>query len=178
LSKAGTTVDRLNEVLSLTTSPRSTRDAAQHPDRDRQLRQAGQGDPGDAGWPPRGRRRFQKTFDKLNRASDDPTIAPRARPQDAETRKGAGRQGSGRAAQGRRRGSPGVCNIEGAACQLKLLADSRKPIRDFSQTGLNELSSAIREIRELTANLNIIASKLERDPAGFVFSGKHGYKPK
>jgi phospholipid/cholesterol/gamma-HCH transport system substrate-binding protein len=28
------------------------------------------------------------------------------------------------------------------------------------------------------ANLNIIATKLERDPAEFVFSGKNGYRPK
>jgi len=40
------------------------------------------------------------------------------------------------------------------------------------------LSYAIRELRQLTANLNIIAAKIERDPAGFVFSGKQGYTPK
>ena len=32
--------------------------------------------------------------------------------------------------------------------------------------------------RQLTANLNVIATRLERDPAGFVFSGKQGYTPK
>jgi phospholipid/cholesterol/gamma-HCH transport system substrate-binding protein len=51
-------------------------------------------------------------------------------------------------------------------------------VRQFSETGLTELSLAIRELRQLTANLNIIATKLERDPAGFVFSGKQGYTPK
>jgi phospholipid/cholesterol/gamma-HCH transport system substrate-binding protein len=36
----------------------------------------------------------------------------------------------------------------------------------------------IRELRQLTANLNVIATRLERDPSGFVFSGKQGYTPK
>jgi phospholipid/cholesterol/gamma-HCH transport system substrate-binding protein len=40
------------------------------------------------------------------------------------------------------------------------------------------LSLTIRELRQLTANLNVIATRLERDPAGFVFSGKQGYTPK
>jgi phospholipid/cholesterol/gamma-HCH transport system substrate-binding protein len=33
-------------------------------------------------------------------------------------------------------------------------------------------------LRELIVNLNIIATKLERDPAGFVFDSKNGYRPK
>jgi phospholipid/cholesterol/gamma-HCH transport system substrate-binding protein len=37
---------------------------------------------------------------------------------------------------------------------------------------------AIRELRQLTSNLNIIATKLERDPANFMFTGKQGYSPK
>ena len=37
---------------------------------------------------------------------------------------------------------------------------------------------AVREVRKLTESLNVIATKLERDPAGFVFSGKQGYTPK
>jgi phospholipid/cholesterol/gamma-HCH transport system substrate-binding protein len=72
-----------------------------------------------------------------------------------------------------------MAQIEGAAGQLnRLITDSRGPIQQFSDNGLVELSLAIRELRQLTANLNIIATKLERDPAGFVFSGKQGYTPK
>ena len=58
------------------------------------------------------------------------------------------------------------------------MADNKGSIRAFSETGLNELSLTIRELRQLTANLNVIATRLERDPAGFVFSGKQGYTPK
>ena len=35
-----------------------------------------------------------------------------------------------------------------------------------------------RELRQLTSSLNIIATKLERDPANFLFTGKQGYSPK
>ena len=48
----------------------------------------------------------------------------------------------------------------------------------ISENGLVELSYAIRELRQLTSNLNIIATKIERDPANFLFTGKQGYKPK
>ena len=60
-------------------------------------------------------------------------------------------------------------------------ADRRQqgPIRSSSpRTAWSSCRYAIRELRQLTANLNIIATKLERDPAGFVFSGKQGYTPK
>ena len=59
-----------------------------------------------------------------------------------------------------------------------LVAENRRPIRQFTDTGLVELSSMIREVRGLTTNLNIIATKLERDPAGYIFSGKQGYTPR
>ena len=69
--------------------------------------------------------------------------------------------------------------IDNAAGTLnKLLGESKGPVKNFTETGLNELSMTIRELRQLTANLNVIATKLERDPANFVFSGKQGYTPK
>ena len=55
---------------------------------------------------------------------------------------------------------------------------SKTPVKNFTESGLTELSMTIRELRQLTANLNVIATRLERDPAGFVFSGKQGYTPK
>ena len=70
-------------------------------------------------------------------------------------------------------------SIDTAAGQLgKLVAENKGPIKQFSESGLTELSLTIRELRQLTANLNVIATRLERDPAGFVFSGKQGYTPK
>ena len=58
-------------------------------------------------------------------------------------------------------------NIDNAAGQLsKLVSDSKGPVKNFTETGLTELSMTIRELRQLTANLNVIATRLERDPAG------------
>ena len=69
--------------------------------------------------------------------------------------------------------------LDGFAGQLsKLVSESKGPIKNFSESGLTELSMTIRELRQLTTNLNVIATRLERDPAGFVFSGKQGYTPK
>ncbi len=59
----------------------------------------------------------------------------------------------------------------------KLIADNRAPLRQFSEEGLSEFSQMIRELRALTANLNVISTRIERDPTGFVFGGKQGYSP-
>jgi len=59
-----------------------------------------------------------------------------------------------------------------------LVAENRRPLRQFTDTGLAELSQTIRELRSLTSNLNVIATKLERDPMGYVFGGKQGYTPR
>ena len=123
---------------------------------------------------------FNKTFTKLNAVADSlNAIAVELGPQDETTRKAlAGREPSdlkkaiveARAA---------LTQIDAASIQLnQLIAGSKAPIQQFSENGLVELSYAIRELRQLTANLNIIAAKIERDPAGFVFSGKQGYVPK
>ena len=58
------------------------------------------------------------------------------------------------------------------------MGDNKGPVKNFTESGLTELSMAIREVRQLTTNLNVIATRLERDPTGFVFSGKQGYTPK
>jgi phospholipid/cholesterol/gamma-HCH transport system substrate-binding protein len=120
------------------------------------------------------------TFDKLNGLADSLSlIALELGPQDAETRKAlAGKQPS-ELRKTVTEARQALTNIDGAAGQLnRLLAENRTPVKQFTESGLAEISLAIRELRQLTSNLNIIATKLERDPAGFVFSGKHGYTPK
>jgi len=180
LAKAGTTVDRLNELLSadniasVSETLHSLSTVSQGIAKQDKAIQATLAElPGAVA-------EFRKTFDKLNGVADSlGLIAMELGPQDAQTRKAlAGKDpGELRKAIGEARSA--FANIDGAAGQLnKLLADSKGPIKQFSETGLNELSHAIRELRALTANLNVIATKLERDPAGFVFSGKQGYTPK
>jgi phospholipid/cholesterol/gamma-HCH transport system substrate-binding protein len=120
------------------------------------------------------------TFDKLNGLADSLSlIALELGPQDAETRKALAGKQPGELGKTVTEARQALANIDGAAAQLnRLLAENRTPVKQFTESGLAEISLAIRELRQLTSNLNIIATKLERDPAGFVFSGKHGYTPK
>ena len=123
---------------------------------------------------------IHQTFDKLNKLSDSLSLmAMELGPQDAASHKALAGKSRGDLAKTIDEARATLANVNGAANELnKLLTASRQPMQQFSQTGLAELSLTLRELRELTANLNIIATKLERDPAGFVFSGKQGYTPK
>src|SRR5882757_840833 len=180
LTKAGVTVDRLNELLSpdnigavsdtlrnlaTTTTGLAKQDASI---------QATLADlPGAVA-------EFRKTFDKLNGVADTLNlIAMEVGPQDEATRKALAGKDAGELRKTLVDARKAFANIDGAAGQLsKLVADNRAPTRQFTEAGLTELSLTIRELRQLTANLNVIATRLERDPAGFVFSGKQGYTPK
>lgn len=71
-----------------------------------------------------------------------------------------------------------VNNINAAADSVnKLLGDNRAPLRQFTEQSLGEFSQMIRELRALAANLNVIVTRIERDPTGFIFGGKQGYQP-
>lgn len=180
LSKAGTTVDRLNELLNpdniqaVSDTIRSLNTAmAGIASQDKAIQQTLAELPGAVAA-------FNKTFEKLDALSNSLNLfAQELGPQDAETRKAlAGKQPS-ELKKTLGEAQKALANIDGAAAQLnQLIGDSKTPIKQFSETGLVELSYAIRELRTLTANLNVIATKLERDPANFLFTGKQGYTPK
>jgi phospholipid/cholesterol/gamma-HCH transport system substrate-binding protein len=51
----------------------------------------------------------------------------------------------------------------------KIVASSGTPIRDFTSSGLYELSQFVSEARSLVASLTRLAYQLERDPARFLF---------
>ncbi|MBX9946389.1 MAG: MlaD family protein [Reyranella sp.] len=180
LSKASTTVDRLNELLSpenigavsdtlRNLSTASTALAKQDGAIQTTLAEL-----------PGAIAEFRKTFEKVNGLADSLNlVALELGPQDAATRKALAGKEPGELRKTIADARSALGNIDATALQLnKLVADSKGPIRQFSETGLTELSLAIRELRQLTANLNVIATKLERDPAAFVFSGKQGYTPK
>jgi phospholipid/cholesterol/gamma-HCH transport system substrate-binding protein len=58
-----------------------------------------------------------------------------------------------------------------------LIAENRKPIRDFSGEGLYDLSRMIVEMRGLVSSLSRIAERLESDPSLFLFGGpEKGYQ--
>lgn len=58
-----------------------------------------------------------------------------------------------------------------------LVAENRGPIRDFTQTGLYELSTLLTEARELVVSFQRVATEVERDPARFLFGDQQqGYE--
>jgi phospholipid/cholesterol/gamma-HCH transport system substrate-binding protein len=59
----------------------------------------------------------------------------------------------------------------------KIVATSGTPIRDFTSSGLYELSQFVSEARTLVASLTRLAYQLERDPARFLFGDQQkGYE--
>ncbi|MFM8533719.1 MAG: MlaD family protein, partial [Acidimicrobiia bacterium] len=176
LSKAGVTVDRLNDVLSQdninafndTMKNFATLSAA-FAKQDSAI-QATLSE-----WPA-AIAEFRQTFDKLQSGADTVNlIAMELGPQDAATRKAMEGKQHSELYKTIEEAKTTLANINSAAAQLNvMIVDARPGIREFSNTGLTEFSQAVREVRKLTESLNIIATKLERDPAGFVFSGKQG----
>jgi phospholipid/cholesterol/gamma-HCH transport system substrate-binding protein len=51
----------------------------------------------------------------------------------------------------------------------KMVEENRRPISDFSSTGLYELSQFLVEARSLVSNLNELTLQIQRDPAKFFF---------
>jgi phospholipid/cholesterol/gamma-HCH transport system substrate-binding protein len=61
----------------------------------------------------------------------------------------------------------------------KMVDENRRPIADFSSTGLYELSQFLTEARTLVANLNQLTLQIQRDPAKFFFGDtQKGYEAK
>jgi phospholipid/cholesterol/gamma-HCH transport system substrate-binding protein len=69
-------------------------------------------------------------------------------------------------------------NLSGATQELEaMLAENREPIRDFTNTGLYELSNLLTEARELVVVLNRVTTEVQRDPARFIFGDQQqGYE--
>jgi phospholipid/cholesterol/gamma-HCH transport system substrate-binding protein len=74
----------------------------------------------------------------------------------------------------------GVTSFSTMSASLnKLVEENRRPLRDFSATGLYEFSLFISEARDLVQALTRISTKLEDDPARFLFGDtQKGYHPK
>jgi len=59
----------------------------------------------------------------------------------------------------------------------KMVAENREGIRDFTSTGLSELSVLLIEMRGLVVALNRVTTDIERDPARFFFGNRQeGYE--
>ena len=55
-----------------------------------------------------------------------------------------------------------------------MIEENREPIRDFTSTGLYDLSQLLIHLQDLTSNLSRVARRLERDPADLLFGGNSG----
>lgn len=69
-------------------------------------------------------------------------------------------------------------NLSGATNELEaMIAENREPIRDFSNTGLYELTNLLTEARDLIVVLNRVTTEVQRDPARFIFGDQQqGYE--
>ena len=52
--------------------------------------------------------------------------------------------------------------------------ENRRPVADFSATGLYEMTQFLIDARELIQTLNRVSIRLENDPARFLFGDTHG----
>lgn len=60
----------------------------------------------------------------------------------------------------------------------QVIDENRGPLSDFTSSGLGELSSLLSELRSLSANLNQMVTRIERDPAQFLLGDpQSGYEP-
>jgi len=61
----------------------------------------------------------------------------------------------------------------------EILAENRKPLHDFSSSGLYDFTRMIAEMRGLVSSLSRISERLESDPSLYLFGGANqGYEAK
>jgi len=74
----------------------------------------------------------------------------------------------------------GIKQFGGMSAEVKaLISENRRPLRDFSATGLYEFSLFITEARELVKNLSRVSKRFEGDPSRFLFGNtQKGYRPR
>ncbi|MFZ5792038.1 MAG: MlaD family protein [Pseudomonadota bacterium] len=70
-------------------------------------------------------------------------------------------------------------SFSAAADQINgMVAENRRPLNDFTSTGLYELTQMATEMRQLVAALTRISTQFERDPARFLFGDRQrGFEP-
>lgn len=81
---------------------------------------------------------------------------------------------------------PTLAEVRGAAASVRTLAgdlsnlveENRRPLSDFTSSGLGELSQLLAQLRRLTGSLNQITEDARRNPAGFLLGvPPDGYRP-
>ena len=69
-------------------------------------------------------------------------------------------------------------NFETMSAEMKdVVRENREGVRDFTSTGLSELTVLLTEMRDLVVALNRVTEDIERDPARFFFGNRQeGYE--
>ncbi len=52
-----------------------------------------------------------------------------------------------------------------------MIAENRGPLRDFTSTGLYDLTLLISQLRDLSGQLSRVVTRIENDPSNFLFGG-------
>ncbi|TWB44222.1 MlaD family protein [Nitrospirillum pindoramense] len=64
-------------------------------------------------------------------------------------------------------------NLNQTVEQLRgMVEENRGPIRDFTSSGLYDLTQLIGDLRTLSNNLSRVTNRIENDPSGFLFGGR------
>ncbi|MGQ9365222.1 MlaD family protein [Azospirillum sp. ST 5-10] len=63
-------------------------------------------------------------------------------------------------------------SLTGTADQLgALVEENREPVRDFTATGLYEVTLLVTQLRDLSAQLSRLTTRIENSPTNFLFGG-------
>lgn len=52
-----------------------------------------------------------------------------------------------------------------------MIGENRQPVRDFAQTGLYEITLLVTQLRDLSAQIGRVVTRIESDPSNFLFGG-------
>lgn len=63
-----------------------------------------------------------------------------------------------------------------SASLAAMIEENREPIRDFTSTGLYDLSQLLIQLQDLSSNISRMSRRLERDPTDLLFGGNSGVK--
>lgn len=63
-------------------------------------------------------------------------------------------------------------SLKQASGQLNaMVAENREPVRDFAASGLYEVTLLVTQLRDLSAQISRVVTRIENDPSNFLFGG-------
>lgn len=63
-------------------------------------------------------------------------------------------------------------SLKQASVQLNaMVGENRQPVRDFATTGLYEITLLVTQLRDLSAQISRVVTRIDNDPSNFLFGG-------